>query len=263
MLPFSKLELLSEMAPSSVLPLPHSDISMQPEDTRADLGRRVLRKRAEKMVAQYVRLEFSMRSAAGRMVIDETRLFRRQRVEIDLEIATMVEVLDAIHSASIRRAVFTPPAAPIVRNEKGAELRRVMSAKDVAQIVRLKSMHGHHPEPTGDVREWCATVAQKLARLPKDERYALLEIPKIREHLVINGNQLCAARSESGRLKRGARYLRRNAEARVAELRSREAMLGERRDRLIRSRAYRIGLDHLVLVCTETADIEAYCFGEE
>lgn len=244
--------------------------TMTTDDTRADLVRKALRKRAERMIARYVRLEFSMRSAVGRMALDETRLLKKQSVDIDFESATSAEVLDAIYAQAIRRAVFARPEAPIVfgsqkHGDKYERLRRVIPAKDVAQIVRPKSKHGSS-DGGCDVREWRATVAQKLARLPKAESSALLEVANIRVELGVIVNQLAAARSESGRLKRGgrdARNLKRHAEERVSELKSRETMLSDRRDKVLRGDLYLGGLDHLVTICTVSAEVEAYCFADE
>ena len=232
--------------------------------TRADLIRKARRKRAERMVARYLRLTFEMRSAAGRMVVDETRKLGKCRVEIDLEEATRAEVLDAIWTSSIRRAVYATVKAPIVFGSKTNEpIRRVVPARDAVQVIRSKAKRSG-PTPLYDVRDWHADVYGQLQALQEDERSALLEVAAIRDELVILVNHLAAARSESGRLKHGgrnARNLRRHADLRVSELRSRETMLSDRRNHLIRGRAYRDGLENLVAGCTRTPEKEAYYFG--
>jgi hypothetical protein len=259
-----KLELVP-VAPSDALPHRLTYLAMTTDDTRADLVRKVLRRKAERMVEQYVRLEFTMRSAAGRMVVDETRLVKQQRVDVDLETASGREVLDAIYAANLRRAVFAPPKAPIVFSEKtGEPLRRVIPARDVAPIVKPKSKRAASGQ-FDDVRNWRSTVHNKLGTLTGEQRDALIDVAKIRLALIEVTNQLSAARSQVGRLKRGgreARNLRRSAEHRVSELRSREQALSDRRNALVRGAAYRRGLDGLVKACTVTAEVEAYCFEE-
>jgi hypothetical protein len=193
------------------------------------------------------------------------RLLKRQLVNVDLETASGPEVLDAIYAASIRRAVFAAPTAPVVFSDKtGQPLRRVAPARDVAHIVRPKSKHASS-STTDDIRNWRATVAQKLHTLTREQQATLLEVAKIRIELGLITNQLAAARSETGRLRRGgreARKLRAHAEDRVAKLRLREASLSDRKNTLVRTAAHRRGLDGLVIACTETLEIEEYCFRE-
>lgn len=225
---------------------------------------REARKRVVQMVARYVRLEYSIRSSAGRMAIDESRLTRKRGVEIDLETASEVEILDAINTASIRRAVYKPASVRIFKNVKGQRLHNVIAAREVAPIVRGKSKHGGS-QHGDDAREWRATVGQKLARIVAAESDALITAEKIRLELRVMRNQLAAARSEVGRLRgarREARNLKRHAEDRAAELKSRESLFGDWLKSLVRTSAYRDGIDHLLAVCTESAEVEAYCFGD-
>jgi hypothetical protein len=255
---------LAPVAPSDVLPRRRFLITMTADDTRADLVRKALRRRVERMIDAYVRLEFSMRSAAGRMVVDETRLLKKRRVDVDLDTASETEVLDAIYRASIRRAVFAPPSAPVYTNRDGTPMRRVVPARDVANIIRSRSSHG--ASGCGDdVRNWRGTVAQKLSQLTREQQSAVLEVAKLRLELRLVSNQLAAARSSVGRLKRGgrdARALRARAEARVLELRTREVAIADRKKTVARSGAHRTAIDRLVVICTKTPEIEAYCFRE-
>jgi hypothetical protein len=105
----------------------HIAMTWTPTATRTDVIR---------MVARYVNSEFSIRSTAGKLVIDEGRLARKRGADVDLDRATMPEVLDAIRTAEIRRAVYAPRRRRFdVRGERGGTLICVAPGRDVAQIV--------------------------------------------------------------------------------------------------------------------------------
>jgi hypothetical protein len=216
-----------------------------------------------RMVARYVQLAYSPRSMAGRLVVDESRLARKRETEIELDSASSVQILDAIRTAMIRRAVYAPPVAPTVTNDQGEAIRRVMPAKAVAPIVRMGSHRGGGSDSGGDTRDWRGTVSQKLAAIPRDAAQALVKAEEIRCELLTVRNQLSAARSDVGRLRgsgKQTRNLRRDAEARVFELKSQETKLGASLEALTHSDAYRTGVADLLTVCTRTPQITAYCF---
>jgi hypothetical protein len=233
----------------------HIAMTWTPTATRTDVIR---------MVARYVNSEFSIRSTAGKLVIDEGRLARKRGADVDLDRATMPEVLDAIRTAEIRRAVYAPRRRRFdVRGERGGTLICVAPGRDVAQIVSGRPTRSS--VDVVDSRNWRAHVASMLAKIPKDEEAALLGGAEIRNRLLEVRNQLEQTRTEAERLKRGgraARNLRRHADERVAELRSRESFESDRLKRLVRSTAYRHGVDHLLIECTRSRENEAYCFGD-
>lgn len=253
--PCGTLELLPiAAAPTSGERIPKE--SEMTTATRADVVR---------LVARYVQIEyFGIRSAAGRIAIDDSRLTKRRAAgKIDLESASKAEVLDAIRNADIRRAVYAPVTRPVILGERGDPLNFVMPVRSVAQIVRVKSHSSATLAATDRPPQlWKSTIANKLAKLSKEEQLSLIEAENLRLALRIIANQLQAVRSEIERLKSGkAKNLRRHAEQRRAELRSLEQLRTERLDGIVRGETYRAALDNLLRVCTETEEIEQICFG--
>jgi hypothetical protein len=234
---------------------PAHTMNWTPTATRADVIR---------MVARYVKLQFSVRSTSGELVIDEGRLSRKRKADINVEQASVPEILDAIHTAEIRRAVYATPDVPVHRTAGGVAMRRVAPRRDVASIVQSRPTRSASPDAL-DARNWRATVGSKLAQIAAAERDALVTAAEIRIDLMKTRNQLEAARSAYGRLRGGGRQsreMRHGVERRIAELRSAETAESARLKHLVRSAEYRHGIDHLLTICTKSRDIEAYCFGE-
>lgn len=254
-----RLELLSggSSYPASSREIHDIAMTWTPTATRADVIR---------LVARYLRLEFSIRSAAGRLVIDETRMPRKRSVAFDISAASDAEIWDALRTSNIRRAVYakpTDPALEVQPDEFGNHARRVAPLAEVARIVKVRSTR-----TTGsgrsDARDWRATVAQKLGSIPQDEARALLTAERLRIALVTTRNRLEEARRIRERLRggaRGARTDRRKVDERISDLRSREQADDTRLQELVRSSSYRAGVRHLLNACTRTEEIESYLFG--
>jgi hypothetical protein len=253
--PFDTLRLVRR-APGDVHPAPQKPMTWTPTADRADVIR---------MVQKYVEKDFSIRSTAGKLVIHEGRLARKRGADIDIDRTSGPEILDAIQTAEIRRAVYAPPPRRTdVRGRDGEPMRIVAPLRDLTQVVTGRPTRSGDVGST-DVRNWRAQVASMLSEIGRDEQAALIIGAKIRIELQTLRNQLEQARSEAGRLKAGgrkARDLRRQADARVADLWSREASESDRLKRLVRSSPYRHGVDHLLIVCTKSREREAYCFGD-
>lgn len=244
----------------SHLPADNS-MTWTPSATRADVVR---------MVARYVRLAFSIRSAAGRLAIDESRISRRRTEQDPIDIMEMswVEIVEAQRYGKLRAAVM---AAPERRHDvrstvTGDPLRCVAPTRDVAPIVRGRAHGSGNPATGTDARNWRATVAQKLARIPRPQAEALLEVANLRMRQEEVTNQLDAVSRAERRMKSGgrnARNIRRHAAARVDELRSQKTAFSDRLARVVRTNLYRQGVDNLLTVCTKTAEIEQYLLLEE
>jgi hypothetical protein len=215
------------------------------------------------MVARFVRLEFSIRSMAGKLVVDETRLprpKRSDRAEIDLDSLSPVETLDAIVTAIMRRAIYATPEAPKHYTDSGELLRRVAPLRDVVPVVRSKGRRGSS-SGRNDARDWRGTVAQKLQRIPRDQAAALVCAEKLRLELRETRNKLAGAISDAKRL-RGSRRKRTHLDSLIEDLRSTERKQRAARREFVESDAYDAGIDNLFAVCTETAEVERECFGE-
>lgn len=254
----------------------HSTDTM--EWTRDDVAR---------VLKQFVRIEFSLRSGDGRLVIDETRVVaRRQRTEVIDFDGSLVEVLDRIKHAYIRAMSTAPPtprrelSTPTLGREQ-YEIRCVAPTVAVAPIV--------HGKPTRNAasaqdsrRDWRGTVGQKLTRMlrlleeegiPDSESVVVVDkvkmpvvvaIEKRRQDRVIVRNRLQQARSDAGRLKsgsRGTRSIRVTTENAIARLRAEDDALTEAIQHGVRTRAYRRGIDHLLDLFTETEAIASDIFG--
>ncbi len=240
-------------APSEATPPDTVEMVEQRTPVRADVVR---------MLSLYVYLKQSagLRSAASRLAIHDSRLVREDEL-IDLDGLTYVEGLDAIYAAYIRHVVYAPPARRTFVGATGQPLNAVAPA--VEPIVRGRpKLRSRSPESRA--RSWMLTVDAKLRRIPRESAVALLEVEFIRFELVEIRNRLQAERTTVQRLHgggRNARNLRRHAEQRVSELRSREILLSDRLKSLVRQRIYTDGLDLLWEACTQTPEIEAECFG--
>jgi hypothetical protein len=228
-----------------------------PTATRADVIR---------LIARYLRLEFSIRSAAGRLVMDEDRVARKRRVVFDISEASEAETWDALRIAGIRDAVYAPPADPA--RENGSRLRRVAPLRDVARIVRVRTTRSVS-SGSSNARDWRATVAQKLGSIPRGEAVALLTAERLRVRLVITRNRLEAARREHERSRGTAKRAKarrtatptRPAESKLSALRSRECADDNQLKGIVRSDEYRRGVTHLLRVCTRSEEVESYLFG--
>lgn len=237
---------------------PPTRMTWTPTATRADVVR---------MVARYVRLEFSIRSGAGNLVIDESRTAKRRSAKIDLDNLSYEETMDAIVVGQLRQAIYAKPEAPqhlsTHPDSRGYyPLRRVAPLRDVADIIRSRHKVGGGSQQH-DAREWRATVAQKMQRLDRGAEADLLEAEHLRLGLKETRNKLEQERRTAGRLKNGgrnARNLRRHADTRVDELRSKEQRDAERLKFIVRTSAYRDGIDALLEICTETEEVETYLF---
>jgi uncharacterized small protein (DUF1192 family) len=241
-------------------PLTYDAMNWTPSATPADVLR---------MVAKYVERQFSLPSAAGRMAIDESRVTRRKVGNIDLEDLSLAEALDAIKTATIRRAVYAAPSMPRPRGRDGQPINRVIGIREVAAIVKPRSkMGGGRPQVS--VRDWCGTIAQKVKEAGAGD---LVTVAKIRQERGEKKNQLSAAERVKRRMKNGPtpsgkhdreRHFERlrACEERIAELRAEILRLSAEISDITRTQAYRDAPDALLVVCTETAEIEAYIFGE-
>jgi hypothetical protein len=232
--------------------------------------RTVVRSAVVRMVARYVALRQRgrIRSAAGQIAIDESRTGRLRITDADLDGLTDVQTLDLIALASLRRAIYAAPEKRTdVRYASGNLMRSVAPLRVIAQIVRSRpARHSASSPEDSELNLWLTTVASKLHHIPRENALAILEAETRRFRLVEIRNELQAARSAVQRFRSGgknAKNLRRLADERVAEIRSREAFESDRLTRLVRTRLYKDGLELLWRVCTETPEIEAYCFGEE
>lgn len=248
MLPSAKLESVSNGGRANLA----ESAQWTPSATRADVVR---------MIARYVRLEFTIRSATGKLVVDETRISSRRVLDdrdLDIEDMSFAEFRDAINTLVLRRAVYARPEAPRHYTHDGQPLYRVVPLRDAVPFVRPRVKCGRS-SADGGAREWRGSVAQKLGRLPQEQSDALVEVEHLRLSLKETQNRLEQERRVAGRLKGGGRQaqkLMRHAESRVAELRAQETRDSERLRSLTRSRAYRRGIDRLLLICTESEQVE-------
>ena len=240
-------------------PLTYDAMTWTPGATHADVVR---------MIAKYVERQFSLPSAAGKMAIDESRVARRQIGPIDLE-GGHAEVLDRIAAAYIRRVVTAlperrhekPTPRPGYEYEQSVPLRNVAPRRDVAQMVKPRSkMGGGRPQVS--VRDWCGTIAQKVKEA---EAGSLVKIEVLRQKRRERRNQLADTERACRRMKilgKATAAARLEREAEAAALRGDIRDLSDQISEIARTKAYRDAPDALLRVCTETAEIEAYCFGE-
>lgn len=237
----------------------HDEMHDQRTDVRSDVVR---------MLSRYVLLsgESSMRSIAGRIAIDETRVGRQRpgsELVAELEGLSYVEALDAFARAYLRKALYAQPELPQhLVDDEGRPRPRTMPRRDAVQIVRGRP--SRHAASGNSARDFTATVAMKLARLPRSSEVAVVRAEQIKLERVVLGNQLQRCRSEHGRLAGGgknAKRLRAEKGAEIATLRAREEAFDIELRSLTRTLVYRRGLELLAVYCTEAADVEAICFG--
>lgn len=264
------LELLSRPTDFFALPdvFPRTiKMTWTPTATRADVIR---------MVAWWVRTEYSLRSGAGRLVIDETRLPHkpRRRFTNDSEFmewfanATPVEVYDTLRRADMERAVYAKPYDPTfdlqVINIEGDRPYRVAPLEAVARIVRPKARLGVNVDAGADTRNRRATIAQKLGHIPREEAETVVLAARLKIEIEELTNKADYIRKILQRLRSGGRStknLRRAGDERLSELQSKRSRKAEERTLLIRSDAYRDGIDGLLVVCTASEEVERECFG--
>ena len=254
--PHGTLELVRS-APDPVPPQAYTTnntMTWTPSATRADV---------ERVVARYVRMEFSIPSQAGRVVIHDSRAAQKQSLQVGADCSD-AEFLDALRLTILRRAIYAKPRDPKFDVQDGALLHRVVPLRDSAQVVRSRPSR-QAGQDASNARDWRATIAQKLAKLSRKEADALTEVETLRIALQETGNLLEAARSTAERLKAGRRRARHNAAASsvasiIVALEARERVSASRLSRLLAAPDHQRGLDQLLAICTETRDIEAYVF---
>ncbi len=259
-----------------------------PTDTMSQASNRD-REDVLSVVRRYVQLEFSIRSAAGRLAIDESRVSKDASLGVGPDCSD-AELRSALRVYLIRNAVYAKPEAPEhqptpeMGRVKQGKLHRVAPLRDVAPIVRPKSSRGSGA-PQSSKRDWRASVGQKLQAMAVEliaggvtrneiffrdsetnDLITVLEyIERTKQRRIIVRNQLQQARTAEQRIRSGgrnARNIRRHAEDRVRELRSLDSLLTDRIQFGVRSRAYRRGVDALLAICTATPEIERDIFGE-
>lgn len=206
-----------------------------------------------RVVHRYRSTEYELGSGAGKWAIHETRV----GVEIDLEEASVVEVLEAIALAELRRAVYAKPAPrtdvkPTPRSDgielaEDVPLRGVAPRPLTAQIVRVRP---HRATSGGDsgVRAWRGTVGWCWKPLPEACKVALFEGADVAAARVPIRNNLQEARSVYERMNSGGRKARRIA-ATVGEaihrLEAEDGALYERLDGVVTGVAHQLGLERL------------------
>lgn len=239
---------------------PHTThMSWTPTRTREDVVR---------MLMRFVDKEFSPRSAAGKMAIDESRTRNIRAVDM-----SPVEFQGALRAAVISLLAAARPDAPVVRAtapSSGGEyhkLRSVAPLRSVAQVVTAKSTRcGAYP--AAGAREWRATVAQQLRKIDVTgaEGVALVKAARLRLDLIEIRNALQAASTKAERQRGGKKAQRGNARAvadrRKDAVREIEETKSAELASLVKTRAYLRGTDHLLAACTATEEIETYIFGE-
>jgi hypothetical protein len=269
---FATLELLREAPPTPAEDQSETDMTDQRTPVREDVVR---------MLKRFVEVEyFGVRSGSGRLVIDESRMPRKRRGQTAEEIREFVatasapEVMDAIVTANIRRAVYASPAA---RNEAptpgpfvmpGDRLHCVAPRNDVSNVVSIKAGRGGNAAAATDrdAQLWKSTVAAKLARIPKVEQRAVISAEILRLELVEIRNALQAARTAVERLRGGkkrARVEHRPAEDRRSALAAIEEKKSDQLKALVRTTVYRDGLDRLWYLCAADEAVRVYMFREE
>lgn len=235
-----------------------------------------VRKDVERVLDLYVRIEyFSSGSAAGRIVIDESRVPHR-RPKRTVRAPETIEERDAQRITELRRAIYAPPSDPKLDVQGGADLRRVAPLRDVAQVVKPHSRHAVGlPHTDRRTQLWKSTVATKLARMNRacglcrsGCRHAkvLLEAAAIRVQLEAARNVARVCERDVGSRTRRRRLGElgvRRAEAKRAEAREASSELSSRRISITRSSLYGEALELFYLVCSDTVATRAYVFREE
>lgn len=268
---FATLELLRKAPPT-----PADD---QSENNMTD-ERTPVREDVVRMLKRYVRMEyFGIRSGAGRLVIDESRMPRKGRgmppaeVREFIQTASKVEILDAIATADLRRAAYAPTARRAECSTPGrfateGPLHCVAPRRDVSNVVSIKSrMGGNAAAATDrDPQLWKSTVAAKLAKIPKLEQRAVVSAAILRLELIEIRNALQQTRTAVERLRGGRKKARAEyhpAENRRTELAISEEKKSDQLKALVRTRLYRDGLDRLWYLCAVDEAVRVYVFREE
>jgi hypothetical protein len=238
----------------------HNLMSWTPTRTREDVVH---------VVKRFVAKEFTPRSAAGKIAIDESRT-RRDRPVRDM---SETEFRGEIRAALLSLLAGASPSAPVVRSTTLAAdgsypaLRRVAPLRDVAAIVRGRHGRGGSV-PAAGAREWRATVAQKLRSIDPTgaEGFALVRAARLRLDLIEIRNALQAVSTKAERQRGGKKAKRGTARAGADLQRDAVKALEEAKSAelasLVKTRAYLRGVDHFLAACTATEEIETYIFGE-
>ena len=221
--------------------------------------------RTMRAVVRFVTSSYDAGSAAGRWAIHESR----QDVEIDLEEASEVEVLDAILLAELRRKIWArpEPRRDVVYTDghaKGKPMACVAPRDAVARVIPVKRSR---PSSSGEgaTRDWRISFQQCLAKIPKQCETALLDSASHAFTLVELANRLQDAVSTAARIKGGLKkvtHRRAEADAQVRVLRAQETEIARKLDALVRGDAYRAGRILLARVITSRPDREREIFGD-
>lgn len=252
------------------LPAAQSNENMHGEE-RSSARADVLR-----VVARYRSTEYDVGSVAGKWAIHETRL----GVEIDIEEASVQEVVDAIVLAELRRRIYAKPAqrrdvtpTPDVRHLDDAEplfcpwprivLRCVAPRPDVTPVVRVRPSR---PSSGGDsgIRAWRGTVGWCLKPLPPVCVDALFRGADTAAERVPVRNHLQTARSIYERASSGGRKARRLAAVAAEEvhrLEIEDRRLCQELDQIVAGDAHRAGLIGLEREIYRFPDRPAVVFG--
>lgn len=268
--------------------MPTEDTPQHAESSRFDR----VRQDVERIMELYVQLDyFSVGSAAGQFVIDETRVGRTRRRRIaPLAQPKNVEERDSRRTAEIRAAVYAPPEAPVVYSDclssdgKPVRLRRVAPLVDVVHTVRPGGGRGH----TGGVirtdrrmQLWKATIAKKIAKVASCCVFCKPILgdtsdPCLHAPLLIKAAELKVLLSEVRNIRKdadtalGSQTRRqqlgesgiRSAGVRRARARTHEDELSSMRRSIVHTLAYGQAVEMFDIACSMDAETRAYCYRE-
>ena len=152
---FATLELVPR-APSD----PAEDLHHH-ERMSTDIG---IRAEVQRIMGEYVRSAYSLRSASGGMVINYDRLMLRGAAARCLTCGnTRKQGKHRGEGAHPFASASAPPAPRVLIGEAGEPLNVTAPRRDVAQIVRGRA--NGHTAATSSRRDWRTTIAAKLGRL--------------------------------------------------------------------------------------------------
>lgn len=213
----------------------------------------------ERALDLYVRLDmFRIGSNMGRLVVHESRAELRKR----------------------HPELYRPPTAPVMRLANGEKMRRVAPAKDVTHVVKVKSdFHGSNVAATDQRTQlWKSTIDTKLARIARSCVFCapssnskckhvpmLLDAARLRveiEYVRSIGAQAERNLSSRTRRKRMGEHGVSEASAQRNSAKDLSHELVGRRIKITRSTLYEEAVDLFNLVCSENAEVRAYCFPE-
>lgn len=219
-----------------------------------------------RVVARYYASSYDVGSAAGKWAIHDTRA---DPPEIDIEEASVQQLLDAIALADLRRKVNAKPARPVVMPSSESPfglnepLRHVIPASLAARVVRSKPTRSTQSSDSG-TRGWRVTVGWCFKPLPGCCVDALRDATAASFERVPVRNRLEAARSNLERARGGgrrARRMREYFETRVRELAQEDSVLSATVDQIVTGPAHRAGLIRLEREIFRFPDRPAEVFG--